>query len=296
MITDASSVWSKEQYLQAFEASEDKSVAAFARLHGIEADLMYGWLRTRAMPAQRRRVMLTPAEKDLLVELAQELGYPTPARVRLAWRELRQLDSYDLCPSESAISKLLKARAWLADSSCPQAPVPKTFKRLEPARPQPAMTPEQLQEQRLALKTTRYQPRQRVGPQAELGQRYPSDLTHQQWEQIQPHLLKSNGRRIDRARDKINAMFYLVRTGCQWRYLPTDFPNWKTVYSLFRDMSHDGRWEKVNDALRRMDRREAGREEESTLVITDTQSVKTGEKGGCADMTRTRRPGDASVC
>ena len=296
MHIDASQVWSKEQYLQAFEASEDKSVANFARLHGIDAAKLHIWLRNRARPAQRRYVMLTPAEKDLLIELANQLDDPSPVKLRKAWRQLRGLGPDDPCPSETIIRELFKARGLTPNGLCPQPDTVSTFKRPEPAQPKPVPTPEEVELQREALKQTRYQPRHRAEPQEELGQRYLSDLTHEQWAFVAPHLLKSNGRRIENAREKLNAMFYIMRTGCQWRYLPKDFPNWKTVYSLFRDMSHDGRWEQLNDVLRSMDRAQAGRPQESTVVIIDTQSVKTGEKGGSADMTHTRRSTVASVC
>ena len=296
MHIDASQVWSKEQYLQAFEASEDKSVANFARLHGISAEKLHIWLRNRARPALRRYVMLTEQEKDLLIALANQLDDPSPVKLREAWRQLRGLGPNDPCPSETSIRDLFKARGLTPNGLCPQPDPVSTFKRPELAEPKPAPTPEDIDLQREALKQTRYQPRHRAEPQETLGQVYPSDLTHEQWALIAPHLLKSNGRRIENAREKVNAIFYLMRTGCQWRYLPRDFPNWKTVYSLFRDMSHDGRWEKLNDVLRSMDRAQAGRAQESTVVIIDTQSVKTGEKGGSMAMTPTRRSTGASVC
>ena len=62
--------------------------------------------------------------------------------------------------------------------------------------------------------------------------RYTSDMTDSQWEIIKPILQEAKYRSLEEKREQINAVFYLVKTGCQWRNLPKDFPKWKTVYSL----------------------------------------------------------------
>lgn len=112
--------------------------------------------------------------------------------------------------------------------------------------------------------------------------RYPSDLTDKEWAILEPLLpaVKPGGRkRSVEIREVANAIFYLLRTGCSWRYLPLDFPKWQTVYTYFRDWKNDGTWQKVNDVLRRKVRMQEGRDEEASAAVLDSQSAKTAEKG-----------------
>lgn len=87
----------------------------------------------------------------------------------------------------------------------------------------------------------------------------------------------------------MNAIFYLNRTGCQWRMLPKDFPKWKTVYDYFRNWKLDGTWKRINDELRGKLRLAAGRKEEPSAGVIDSQSVKTTEKKGSLVMMRVKR-------
>ncbi len=113
--------------------------------------------------------------------------------------------------------------------------------------------------------------------------RYPSDVTNHEWALIAPLLAQAPGpgrkRTVD-LRAIVNAIFYLNRTGIQWRFLPHDFPAWSHVYYYFRKWSLDGTWRRVNDVLREQVRRAANKESDPSAAIIDSQSVKTTEAGG----------------
>ena len=94
---------------------------------------------------------------------------------------------------------------------------------------------------------------------------------------------KPGGRPADIPRREIvNAIFYVLRSACPWRYLPHEFPRWFTVYSYFRRWKRDGTWERVHHALRRDVRVAAGREPEPSAAIIDSQSIKTSPVRGDA--------------
>jgi putative transposase len=119
--------------------------------------------------------------------------------------------------------------------------------------------------------------------------RYPSDLSDAEWALLEPLLTRRSGgkgrpARIPR-REVADAILYVLRTGCQWRYLPEGFPHWNTVYGYFARWRDDGTWQHANDVLRRQVRVGLGRDPEPSAAIVDSQSARTTEKGASAAST-----------
>jgi putative transposase len=87
----------------------------------------------------------------------------------------------------------------------------------------------------------------------------------------------------------LDAILHVLRTGCQWRMLPETFPPWQTVYGFFRAWLRAGVLDTALRELRKEARRAAGRDEEPSAAIIDSQSVKTTEKGGRGAMMPAKR-------
>lgn len=113
--------------------------------------------------------------------------------------------------------------------------------------------------------------------------RYPSDVTNEEWlliaAQIPPARRGGRPRETD-MREVMNAIRYVLRTGCQWRELPKDFPPRSTVYNYFWEWSRYGVLDRIHHMLLARCREAEGREASPTAAIIDTQSVRATEKGG----------------
>jgi putative transposase len=117
---------------------------------------------------------------------------------------------------------------------------------------------------------------------AKSRQAYPTDLNDTEYcllEQLLPTPSKKGRPREHAYREILDAIFYIVRSGCAWRLLPHDFPCWKTVYTYFRRWRKDGTWERLNTALREVVREKQERHKQPSAAILDSQSVKTVEGG-----------------
>ena len=103
---------------------------------------------------------------------------------------------------------------------------------------------------------------------------YPSDLTDQEWAVIEPYFPAGN-KSAHHKRSLVEAVLYIKDNGCKWRALPHDYPPHDTVWSFFRRARDSGLWEKVMDALVSRTRIKAGRHENPSYGIIDSQSAKT---------------------
>ena len=110
---------------------------------------------------------------------------------------------------------------------------------------------------------------------------YPTDLTDEQWKLIKPLMPAASriGRKRMDLRRVLNTIFYLLRTSCAWRMIPHEYPHWRTVYGHYRKWEAEGRLELWLEVLRRIDRIEEGRQATPSVVIVDSQSIRTAEGG-----------------
>jgi len=124
------------------------------------------------------------------------------------------------------------------------------------------------------------------------GECLPSDLTDEQWAHLEPLIPPADpgGRpRKTDMRAAMNAIFFLLRTGCPWRYLPRGtFPPRSTVYNIFRKFQREGVWEAIWVQLLFALREQAGREASPTAAVIDSQSLRSAEKGGAIKVKRTQ--------
>jgi transposase len=113
--------------------------------------------------------------------------------------------------------------------------------------------------------------------------RYPSDLTDEEWFAIEPYLpapaVTGRKRRID-LREVLNAIRYMVRSGCKWRMLPIHFPPWQTVYWWFRRFVRLMLFRTIHDVILMIDRERAGRNQQPSSAIIDSQTTKAPAAAG----------------
>ena len=110
--------------------------------------------------------------------------------------------------------------------------------------------------------------------------RYTTDLTDTQWSLISEFFESNKGKNLKKhdKRELVNAVLYRNKSGCQWRLLPKDFPNYATVWSFYRRAVQSGTWEKAMAKLVEKVRVDAGRNGEPSYCLIDSQSVKTANK------------------
>lgn len=108
--------------------------------------------------------------------------------------------------------------------------------------------------------------------------KYPSDMSKKEWRIIKELLPEEADNQALKLKDILNALFYINKTGCHWRYLPSEYPAWSSVNYHFNKWSKDGTLKRINVALCKKDREKRGRNQKPSAAIIDAQSVKTAKE------------------
>jgi len=112
---------------------------------------------------------------------------------------------------------------------------------------------------------------------------YPSDLTDAQWEILEPLIPPLSPEAVYHKHERrtiVNAILYVLRSGCPWRTLPHDLPPYGTVFDYFRRWQREGVWDRVLEALRMKVRTKEGRDAQPSAAVIDSQSIKTSAVRG----------------
>ena len=120
---------------------------------------------------------------------------------------------------------------------------------------------------------------------------YDTDLTDAQWAVLEAFLplRKARGRPPTCRRRVLNAIFYMIKSGCHWRLLPKEFPPYQTVFHIFRQWTLNHTWDAINARLRALVRKAAGKRCRPTAAILDSQSVKSDPHGGAVGYDAAKR-------
>lgn len=263
MVAKPAHLENKDALLALFATSQTRP-KTFAREHQIPWRTFRGWLR----PDPNSKRHLTHSQRAQLLSLARSLEQPTLKNLIAAWREANGLTPDDPIPTDMTFRNICKREGFILKTqprcaapkdprqSLPQAP--DTFARPSGPKPEtPTPTEEELAAQALQLKETRYTEAHRTIPDPHMKQVYPCDMSDEQWAFLAPFIVLPDnepGRRFDNPRQTLNAIFYVLKTGCPWRYLPKDYPDWNTTYKAFKSLNEDGTVEKIVTALREFDR------------------------------------------
>ena len=129
---------------------------------------------------------------------------------------------------------------------------------------------------------------------------YDSDLNDNEWLLVKDvFIFKRRGPKVPekKVRNKLNAFLYILRTGCQWRMLPKEYGNWHAIYEQLRRWRDCGILQKALAIINKLVRGFKGKQSTPSLMILDTQSIKTVQKGGRAVMTAIRKSrAESAVC
>ena len=264
--------WKRAIVVEDYERrkAEDRSVSVgdVARSHGVGKASLQRWLRLK-----RQTLGLSPRKPRKRVGKLAEPLRAEVVRMVLAEPSMRLYE----------VAERISEQAGFSVSSstvrrCLRAAGIGKRRLVRESRPEPVAQP------------TRYNARHRRRPEDKPHRRaYPSDFTDAEWEFVGP-LWEEEAPAVPcehDLRDVLDAIRYIGATGSPWRFLPHDFPPHSTVYSWFERWARDGTQERVNAKLRRYLRRRAGREYTPSLLIIDSQTVKshdakeeTGYDGG----------------
>jgi len=134
------------------------------------------------------------------------------------------------------------------------------------------------------------------------AKKYDTDLTDEEWAYIEPFVRAEQSQfgpkiKISR-REIVNAIRYLLRTGCQWRMIPNDYPNHSSVRHYYDMWRWDGTWERITETLNQLVRVKKGKQPTPSVLIADSQSVKSGGMGGDVgfDGAKKNQRREAGVC
>jgi transposase len=266
----------KEQVIKAYEEGERDYKQLAVRFQSSESTIRR-WVRlahpsedrSKRRRGNRRRLM--PEKFPLLKRLIESSADASLRELAAAYAA----ETKESAPSPVTIGFALAEMGYHYE--------PRQNKKNSQEAPQDVKKPSQQSEHK---SEHRYQEKHRTLPEGRPHrQAYPSDLSDAQWQLLESLLPKKEpsvgGRpRSVELREIVNALLYIGRTGCQWRYLPHDFPKWTLVAQTYSRWRKSGLWTKIHSTLREKTRVQVGREPTPSACIIDSQSTKTTEQGG----------------